>query len=76
MISYLEDTLAHLDTALEELEEQAEHLEGLKGSSGNKEKVAEIETAVLEKALAIRYLLQKCNSIMEGNFEVIDLLKQ
>lgn len=76
MISYLEDTLAHLDTALEELEEQAELLEGLKESGEDKEKVAEVEAAVLEKAMAIRYLLQKCNSIMEGNFEVVDLLKQ
>ncbi len=76
MISYLEDTLAHLDLALEELEEQAERLEGLKGSGEDKDKVAEVEAAVLEKALAIRYLLQKCNSIMDGDFEVVDLLKQ
>ncbi len=76
MINYLERALENLEEALDSLEEQTELLDGLKNEGVNPTELEELEAVVKEKTMAIRYLLKKCNSIMEGNFEVVDLLKQ
>lgn len=76
LINYLESTLEDLDEALEQLEAEAEELEQLKRTGGTLEQLTNMEEDLLEKALAIRYLVHKCNSVLEGDFEMVDLLKQ
>lgn len=76
MLNYLEDALENLGEALDHLQEQTEKLERLKRSGHDQEQVSQLELLLLEEAIAVRYLLQKCNSIMEGDFEVVDLLRQ
>ncbi|HEX3032001.1 MAG TPA: hypothetical protein VHS59_07120 [Bacillota bacterium] len=68
--------MEELTEALEELEIEAEEWEVLKRTGGSLEKLAVLEEGLLEKALAIKYLLHKCNSVLEGEFEMVDLLKQ
>lgn len=76
LINYLESTLEDLDEALEQLETKAEELEQLKQTGGSLEQLTSLEEQLLEDALAIRYLLHKCNSVLDGDFEMVDLLKQ